>query len=178
MCRERRQTMQTTLRRRTLTTLIAFGSFILVLLALTHPPLQWGASAKNPTAESPTNATEADVQVLHVPDDYDTIQAAVNAATEGDTIMVAACVYQENVVVTTSGLRPHGTSAVVPDGVAVHGVGINVHATSSNPFAGVEVSGFEIRNFTEGVLALNATDVKLHHNDVHDNEVAPGKLPG
>jgi len=125
-----------------------------------------------------TAAARPDTHVLQVPADYPTIQAAVNAATPGDTIMVAAGVYQENVVVTTSDLRLHATNGVVLDGAALGGVGINVHGTSSNPIAGVEVSGFEIRNFTEGLLALSAIGVELHHNDVHDNEAAPGKLPG
>jgi len=162
---ERRMTMQTTLKRKRLSILYVAVP-VLTLIA---------------TLIVVTAAARPDTHVIQVPADYPTIQAAVNAANEGDAIMVSVSdlgAYQENVVITTSNLRLHATTGVVLDGAAVHGVGINVHGTSSNPVAGVEVSGFEIRNFTEGMLALNATGVQLHHNDVHDNEVALGKLPG
>src|SRR5215831_4669446 len=162
---ERRMTMQTTLKRKRLSILYVAVP-VLTLIA---------------TLIVVTAAARPDTHVIQVPADYPTIQAAVNAANEGDAIMVSVSdlgAYQENVVITTSNLRLHATTGVVLDGAAVHGVGINVHGTSSNPVARVEVSGFEIRNFTEGMLALNATGVQLHHNDVHDNEVALGKLPG
>lgn len=50
-------------------------------------------------------AVVSEAQVLKVPRDYLTIQAAVSAAHSGDTIKVAAGVYNENVVISTSGLR-------------------------------------------------------------------------
>ena len=126
-----------------------------------------------------TAAAGSDTHVLQVPADYPTIQAAVNAASEGDTITVAAGVYQENVVVTTSDLHLQATNGVVLDGEALGGIGIFVHGTSATArITGVEVSGFEIRNFTDGLVVQFATGVQLHHNDVHDNEAPLGGKPG
>ncbi len=41
----------------------------------------------------------ASAKTIYVPDDYSTIQQAVNAAKDGDTIVVRDGVYVENVVV-------------------------------------------------------------------------------
>ena len=41
-------------------------------------------------------------KVIEVPGDYPTIQAAINAASDGDTIVVAAGLYKENVVIDKS----------------------------------------------------------------------------
>jgi pectin methylesterase-like acyl-CoA thioesterase len=68
-------------------------------------------------------------QVLHVPRDYSTIQAAVDAAGAGDTVQVKAGVYNENVVVSTSSVRLHATSGVVLDGTGLTGIGILVRGT-------------------------------------------------
>ena len=40
--------------------------------------------------------------IIHVPGDYPTIQAAITAASNGDTIIVAAGLYTENVVIDKS----------------------------------------------------------------------------
>jgi nitrous oxidase accessory protein NosD len=44
----------------------------------------------------------ADGNVIHVPDDYDTIQKAIDAASDRDTITVAAGLYKENIVIDKS----------------------------------------------------------------------------
>jgi hypothetical protein len=44
----------------------------------------------------------ADGTTIHVPQDYPTIQAAINASSDGDTIIVAAGLYKENVVINRS----------------------------------------------------------------------------
>lgn len=68
--------------------------------------------------------------VLHVPADFESIQAAVNAATEGDTVLIAAGTYSEAVVVKTPGLRIRGESrtGTIMDGRSTLGVGIKVTA--------------------------------------------------
>ncbi len=59
-------------------TILGFGSFILVLLAIICPPLQWSGRGE-PNGESLTIVTHAVVKVLHVPSDYATIQIEVTA---------------------------------------------------------------------------------------------------
>ena len=107
-------------------------------------------------------------QVWHVPADYPTIQAAVDAAAEGDTILVAPGVYSENVVVSTSRLALRGAGPVSPverpgvgagenvvlDGTDLGGIGIGIHvrgASAAEPVIGVEVSQLEVRNFERGI---------------------------
>ncbi|MCA1636447.1 MAG: right-handed parallel beta-helix repeat-containing protein [Acidobacteria bacterium] len=109
-------------------------------------------------------------QVIHVPRDYSTIQAAVDAAAAGDTVQVKAGVYNEKVVVSTSSVRLHATSGVVLDGTGLTGVGILVRGTSiASPVSDVEVSGFEVRNFERGIIVQWAVNASVHHNEVHQN---------
>ena len=109
-------------------------------------------------------------QVLHVPRDYSTIQAAVDAAAAGDTVQVMAGVYNENVVVPTSSVRLHATDGVVLDGIGLSGIGILVRGTSmAAPVSDVEVSGFEVRNFERGIIVQWAVNARVYHNEVYQN---------
>jgi parallel beta-helix repeat protein len=124
-------------------------------------------------------------QVWHVPGDYPTIQAAVDAAGEGDTILVAPGVYSEHVVVS-SRLTLRGAGPVSPverpsasagenvvlDGTDLGGVGIGIHvrgASAAEPVIGVDVSRFEVRNFERGIMVEWAAETRVSHNYVHDN---------
>jgi parallel beta-helix repeat protein len=111
----------------------------------------------------------SDVNVLRVPDQYSTIQAAVDAAQPNDIIQVAAGIYAERVLISTSGLRLRGASGAVIDGTGLTGIGIQVLGTPSAPIMDVEVSGFEVRNFERGIIVQLAINALVHHNEVHDN---------
>ena len=75
-----------------------------------------------------------------VPDDYPTIQQAINNADEGDTIYVKAGTYYENVAVNKRvSLIGENKSTTIIDG---GGTGTVVHVLSSD----VSISGFTIRN--------------------------------
>jgi hypothetical protein len=134
-------------------------------------------------------------QVWHVPGDFPTIQAAVDAAAEGDTILVAPGVYSENVVVSTSRLELRGAGPVSPverpgvsdgenvilDGTDLGGVGIGIHvlgASAAEPVTGVDVSRFEVRNFERGITVQWAAETRVSHNYLHDNldKAAPAVL--
>lgn len=109
-------------------------------------------------------------QVLHVPGDYLTIQAALDAAAEGDTVQVNAGIYNENVVVSASAIKLHATNGVVLEGTGLNGIGIQVRGTSSaSPVRDVEVSGFEVRNFERGIIVQWAVDARVHNNEVYQN---------
>ncbi len=80
---------------------------------------------------------------VHVPNDFPTIQEAVDAALDGDTILVAPGVYRENVVVTSSGLTLKGKKATI-DG-AYLGTCLTVTADD------VTITGFTLSNGGPGV---------------------------
>jgi parallel beta-helix repeat protein len=109
-------------------------------------------------------------QVLRVPSDYSTIQAALDAAAEGDTVLVEAGIYNENVVVSTSGVKVDASAGVVLEGTGLTSIGIHVRgATAAAPLDGVEISHFAIANFERGIIVQWATNVRVHGNEVHDN---------
>jgi parallel beta-helix repeat protein len=116
----------------------------------------------------------AATRVLHVPRDYATIQAAVDAARAGDIIQVRAGRYNENVLITTSDLRLHASADVVLDGDGLGGFGIHVLGTPAVPVTGVEISGFEVTNYARGIVLDWATDARVHRNDVHNILIPPG----
>src|SRR5215475_3280617 len=151
--------------------IIGFASFLMILLALTFPPSQW-ASAHKPTVEAPAS----DVEVLHVPRDYVTIQAAVNAASEGAIIQVAAGTYNEKVVISKSSLRLHAAAGAVLEGDGT-GIGIYVLGASNARVTDVEISGFEVENFNSGIVLQSGSQLLVHHNDVHDNLSKNPSLP-
>jgi parallel beta-helix repeat protein len=71
-----------------------------------------------------------------VPDDYPTIQAAINAASAGGTVFVEAGVYNENIVVNkTIALIGENESTTIIDG------SVQITQTSN-----VEINGFEIQS--------------------------------
>lgn len=79
-------------------------------------------STEAPTSEAPSTeapSTEAPAAgVLNVPADYATIQEAVDAAVEGDLILIAPGTYNEAVQVTTNNIVIRGLdrNTVIMDG--------------------------------------------------------------
>lgn len=102
-----------------------------------------------------------------------TINAAVGAASPGDTILVAPGTYKEDVVITqpVALLGSYRASIIDASGLSN---GIFVNGMSAAPKIGlsnVAISGFTVRNANfEGILVANATDVSLTGNLVTDND--------
>jgi len=80
-------------------------------------------------------------QILRVPDDYDTIQGAVDVANEGDTVFVASGTYYENLWINKEGLILVGEDVdnTVIDGRRMYDV---IFVSADN----VQISRFTIRN--------------------------------
>jgi hypothetical protein len=118
-----------------------------------------------------SSAVAATLCVGGAPGCYQTIGAAVAAATSGDTINVAQGVYHENVVIGTPlslvGKNPANTiidASGLANGVYIDGLD---HAGLNH----VTVSGFTIRNANfEGVLITNASFVTLDNNRITGND--------
>ena len=86
---------------------------------------------------SPLTASDG---IIRVPQDYDTIQKAINAANPGDTILVAAGTYPEYVLVNKSVTLEgdNRASIIIGDGSTTKIVEVNV--------GNVEITGFTIQD--------------------------------
>lgn len=120
----------------------------------------------------------------------ESIQAAVDAASPGDTIRVQPGVYREAVVITTDDLELEGKGAVVEppesseptpcddpeatgagNGFCVLGVVDFETGEVSDPVEDVTIRGFTVRGFPgNGIIALGALGAEFAHNVAEDNE--------
>jgi len=101
-----------------------------------------------------------------------TIQAAVNVAHPGDTIVVPHGTYRENVLVTKNDLSIEGGAGAVLDGTGLLG-GTGIHAAPSGgsvSIHGFRLSGLRIQNFAEnGVLIEHGADFRVRGGRYADN---------
>jgi parallel beta-helix repeat protein len=84
---------------------------------------------------------------------YQTIQAAVNAAQPGDEVRVFSGTYNESVEVTTPGLTidaAPGTRVVIQG--TGSGAGVTVSGPASKPLDGFALANVTVRGFEDGVL--------------------------
>jgi len=127
--------------------------------------------------------------IIRVPDDYPTIQAAVDAASSGDTIMVHAGTYQEHVTLykslvlqTNEGATIDGggslsTVTITAGGCTVSGFNVTGSGSHPNQNAGIRIdssdnsiSGNIIRgNKCDGIL-LNGEENAIMVNSISENE--------
>jgi hypothetical protein len=100
------------------------------------------AALGDPTTDSPSEWTG---ETRLVPQDYPTIQAAVDAADPGDLVLIDRGVYLEEVEVTTPGLTIRGVdrNEVIIDGEMQRANGIEVFFAD-----GVAVENLTVRNAT------------------------------
>jgi len=115
----------------------------------------WGFSIKNITFTIP----------IIVPDDYPTIQEAINHANEGDAIYVRAGIYYEHVAVNkTVSLIGENKSTTIIDGM---GTGTVLNVTAND----VSVTGFTIqKSGSEWVYTMdNGILIQSSNNRVENN---------
>jgi len=128
---------------------------------------------------------------ITVPDDYLTIQEAINAANPGDTIYVKSGIYNENIVVNktiqlvgeqinTTIIDGNGLETVVyvkADNVSITGFTIK-NSNFTYPYSGVylesvtncNISGNLIVNNWFGIRLYNSSNNALSNNTVIDNK--------
>lgn len=116
---------------------------------------------------SPRTATGSSQDTVRVVRPGQSIQAAVDAARTGDTVLITKGTYRENVRIRTDGLtiRGQGTDTVLlqPEqedmSAECHfGNGVCVDGEESNRVSGVRITSLQIRGFTANGIAGGYTD--------------------
>ncbi len=164
--------------------LLLIAGAALTLAACAGPPEGEPSPAAlgDPATESPS---EWSGETRLVPQDYPTIQAAVDAAAPGDLILIDRGTYREQVEVTTPGLtlrgvdrnevvidgefqRSNGVIVLFADGVAVENMtAIN---NTSNGFYWSGVRGYRgsyltaVNNAVYGIYAFDSSDGLFEHS--------------
>ncbi|PAB61163.1 NosD domain-containing protein [Anaeromicrobium sediminis] len=94
--------------------------------------------------------------IINVPNDFSTIQEAVDIVSEGDVILVSPKEnmepYNEEVHITTNNIRiiANGKNVLL-DGT-IGSLDIAFSITSVTDVSGVEIKGFKIQNYNDGIL--------------------------
>jgi parallel beta-helix repeat protein len=110
-----------------------------------------------------------DSSIIRVPRDYPTIQAAVDAAFSGDTILVAAGLYSENVLVN----KPVKIFGEDRDNTIVEGAG-DFSYTVLVMADHVEIGGITARNGQAGIFLNHSSLSYIHDNIVTSNTYLGG----
>ena len=107
-------------------------------------------------------ASVSEAKTIYVPDDYLTIQSAVNAASTGDTIIVRDGLYKEHVIVnkqlTIKSERGYANCVV-------NGEGSDVFALYAD---GIRIEGFTITGGRHGIF-INSNNNSISNNNISSN---------
>ena len=112
---------------------------------------------------------EASSRIIHVPSNYPTIQAAVNAASPGDTIIVRDGTYTENVDVNKDHLTIQSQNGAEKTIVQAANADDNIFEVIADY---VNISGFTVRGASEAPscgIHLKSNNSKISNNTISNN---------
>lgn len=109
--------------------------------------------------------------VLHVPDEFTTIQEAIDTAQPGDIIQVAPGTYQENVVIDQkNNLSLLGRNSLL-DGYALGGIGVYISGSSN-----IYIEGFIVEKYEAGIVLEGTEHSRIHNNETRFNDSSTASL--
>lgn len=130
-------------------------------------PLVMGVLLATSFGAMPSSA--AAPATIHVPRDHATIQAAVDAASEGATIVVAPGVYEESVVVRRSGVTIRGVDRFR---TVLHGRDRLNNGIIVDGQRGVTIANLTVRNYANnGIFFVGSDDYRMAGIDAIKNGV-------
>jgi HYDIN/CFA65/VesB family protein/VCBS repeat protein/ASPM-SPD-2-Hydin domain-containing protein len=122
-------------------------------------------------------AQSVEANIIHVPSDEPTIQAAINVAANGDTVLVAPGTYKENI--NFMGKAITVTSASGAQVTIIDGGGTAPVVTFSNGESSTSIlNGFTVQNgfgsLNGGGIFINSASPTLTNNNISNNKACEG----
>ncbi len=119
----------------------------------------------------------AGARTINIPDDFETIQAGIDASEDGDTVLVQPGEYVENINFSGKAINVIGDLGFHPDCVIDGGGNGPVVTFSNNEGDESRLSGFEIRNGAAeagGGILISGSSPRLSYLEIISNSAANG----
>jgi len=116
-----------------------------------------------------TQTVKSEPTTIIVPDDYSTIQEAINAANLGDTVYVSAGTYYENVVLnkSVSFIGESKSTTIINGGGVGNVIAVTASHVNVSGFT-LEMSGADVWDYS-GIILLDCSSNNIVENNISNN---------